>query len=155
MQFSVWITQESLVHACEHNRLLKVCQKFYETMDGIDPMDEELVRIMVIVKENKDLKTANDFPSYIYRKHMLEIYPNLTIALRGLLTCPVSVAGAERSFSELRLIKTFHRSTRIMMDARLTSSATISIESSCVRDLDLDCIIDVFAAEKARRKNIL
>ena len=38
------------------------------------------------------------------------------------------------------------------MDERLTSLATISIESSCVRDLDLDRIIDVFAAEKARRK---
>ena len=106
---------------------------------------------VVIVKENKeDLKTANDFLSYIYRKHMLEVYPNLSIALRVLLTCPVSVACAERSFSKLKLIKTFHRST--MMDERLTSLATISIESSCVRDLDLDRIIDVFAAEKARRK---
>ena len=114
-------------------------------------MNEELKRFVVIVKENKDLKTANDFLSYIYRKHnMLEIYPNLSITLRVLLTCPVSVAGAERSFSKLQLIKTFYRST--VMDARLTSLATISTESSSVRDLDLDRIIDVFAAEKARRK---
>ena len=39
-----------------------------------------------------------------------------------------------------------------MMNARLTSLAAISIESSCVRDLDLDRIIDVLAEEKARRK---
>ena len=32
------------------------------------------------------------------------------------------------------------------------SIATILIESSCVRDLDLDRIIDVFAAEKTHRK---
>ena len=151
--FNFLYNQESLLQVYGHNRLLNACQKFYETMGDIDPveMNEELERFVVIVKENKeDLKTANDFLSYIYRKHMLEVYPNLSIALRVLLTCPVSVAGAERSFSKLKLIKTFHRST--MMDERLTSLATISIESSCVRDLDLDRIIDVFAAEKARRK---
>ena len=151
--FNFLYNQESLLQVYGHNRLLNACQKFYETISDINPMEmnEELERFVVIVKENKeDFKTADDFLSYIYRKHMLEVYPNLSIALRVLLTCPVSVAGAERSFSKLKLIKTFHRST--MMDKRLTSLATISIESSCVRDLDLDRIIDVFAAEKARRK---
>ena len=137
--FNFLYNQESLLQVYGHNRLLNACQKFYETLSDINPveMNEELERFVVIVKENKeDLKTANDFLSYIYRKHMLEVYPNLPIALRVLLTCPVSVAGAERSFSKMKLIKTFHRST--MMDERLTPLATISIESSCVRDLDLD-----------------
>ena len=109
--FNFLYNQESLLQVYGHNRLLNACQKFYETMGDIDPveMNEELERFVVIVKENKeDLKTANDFLSYIYRKHMLEVYPNLSIALRVLLTCPVSVAGAERSFSKLKLIKTFH-----------------------------------------------
>ena len=50
---------------------------------------------------------------------------------------------------------TFHRSTAYYYDRRETnifSLATISIENSCVRDLDLDRIIDVFGVEKARRK---
>ena len=54
---------------------------------------------------------------------------------------------------QLTNILTFHRST-IMMDARRTSLATISIESSCVRDLDLGRIIDVFAEEKTCRKHL-
>ena len=48
---------------------------------------------------------------------------------------------------------TFHRSP--MMGVRLASLATISIVSSCVscvRDLDLDRTVDVFAGEKARWK---
>ena len=52
------------------------------------------------------------------------------------------MADAERSFSKLKLIKIFHRST--MMDERLTSLAMISIESACERDLDFDRIVNVF-----------
>ena len=66
------------------------------------------------------------------------------------MTCPISAASAERSFSELKLIKTFHRSTP--MDGRLTSLALTSIESDCVRSWDYNDIIDVFATAKARKK---
>ena len=60
----------------------------------------------------------------------------------------ISTASAERSFS--KLIKTFHRSTTI--DDRLTSLALICIESACVRSLDYNDIIDVFATAKVRKK---
>ena len=56
------------------------------------------------------------------------------------MTCFISAASAERSFS--KLIKTFLRSTT--MDDRLTSLALISIESACVRSLDYNDIIDAF-----------
>lgn len=38
-------------------------------------------------------------------------FPNLAIALRIMLTIPFTSAGAERSFSKLKLIKTYLRST--------------------------------------------
>ena len=84
-------------------------------------------------------------------KHLMEVYPNLFLALRVLLMCPLSIAGAERSSSKLKLIKTFNRST--MMDDRLLLLAIISIESDCARSLDYNHIIDVFAAEKVRNKS--
>ena len=65
------------------------------------------------------------------------------------MTCPISAGSAERSFS--KLIKTFHRSTT--MDDRPTSLALISIKSACVRSLDYNDIIDVFATAKARKKS--
>ena len=46
-----------------------------------------------------------------------------TIALRILLTFPVSVASAERSFSKQKLIKTFVRST--VVQEKLDSVATM------------------------------
>lgn len=43
---------------------------------------------------------------YIYKEQLLDLYGNLSIALRLLLTLPVTVASGERSFSALKLIKT-------------------------------------------------
>ena len=83
-------------------------------------------------------------------KHLMEVYSNLFIALRVLLTCLLFIAGAERSFSKLKLIKTFKQST--MTNDRLSSLAIILIESDCTQSLDYNHVIDVFAAEKARIK---
>ena len=63
------------------------------------------------------------------------------------MTCLISAASAERSFS--KLIKTFHRSRT--MDDRLTLLALISIESACIRRVDYNDIIDVFTTAKARK----
>jgi len=40
---------------------------------------------------------------------MHEVFPNASVALRVVLTIPVTVASGERSFSTLKLIKTFLR----------------------------------------------
>ena len=66
------------------------------------------------------------------------------------MTCPISAGSVERSFNKLKLVKTFHQSST--MDNRLTSLALISIKSACVRSLDYNNIIDVFATAMARKK---
>ena len=40
-----------------------------------------------------------------------DCYPNISVAYRILLTVPVTVASAERSFSKLKLLKNYLRST--------------------------------------------
>ena len=90
-----------------------------KTAGNIDPLEikDELKRFVVIVRKKQIFSDL-----HINRKQLLKVYPNLCIALRALLTCPaVSTARAERSFSKLKLIKIFHRST--MMDERLSSFA--------------------------------
>ena len=119
-------------------------------MGDIDPFElkDELKRFVNVIKTHRDsLKTTRDFLDYIFKKGLLEVYPNLFIALRVVMTCPISVASAERSFSTLKLIKTFHRST--IMDDRLSSLAILSVENACVRSLDYNGIIDAFATAKA------
>ena len=48
---------------------------------------------------------------YILDNYMCDLLPNLSIALRIMLTLPVSVAAGERSFSKLNLIKNYLRSS--------------------------------------------
>ena len=63
---------------------------------------------------------------------------------------PVTVATAERSFSKLKLIKTYLRN--IMQDDRLSGLAVLSIENAEARKLDVSKNIDDFASRKARRR---
>lgn len=80
---------------------------------------------------------------------MEEIYPNLWIALRIAVTLPVTIASAERSFSKLKLIKTYLRST--MSQERLSGLAIMSINHEVGKSLSYDEMIDHFASRKSRR----
>jgi len=55
------------------------------------------------------------------------------------MTLPVTVATAERSFSKLKIIKTYLRST--MSQERLDGLTIISIEHECAKDTDFDQVI--------------
>lgn len=76
--------------------------------------------------------------------------PNISIALRILLTLPVTVASGERSFSKLKIIKNYLRST--MTQNRLTGLAMISIEHEVCDSVNLKGVIKDFAEQKVRRK---
>ena len=68
---------------------------------------------------------------YLTENNLKEIYPNIYIVIRILLTVPVSTASAERSFSKLKLIKSYLRST--MGQERLSALAVLSIEADIWR----------------------
>ncbi|CAM8884341.1 unnamed protein product [Rhodiola kirilowii] len=66
-----------------------------------------------------------------------------------MLIVPVTVASAERSFSKLKILKSYLRST--MSQERLNALALISIEHEFLEKLDYDRLIDDFASKSARR----
>lgn len=78
-----------------------------------------------------------------------DAYPNIEIALRIFLTMPVSVASCERTFSKLKIIKNYLRSS--MCENRLTNLAILSIEYEIASKLDFSEIISEFALLKARK----
>ncbi|KAJ4938896.1 hypothetical protein JOQ06_028362 [Pogonophryne albipinna] len=82
---------------------------------------------------------------------MTATFSEVCTALLLYLTIPVTVATAERSFSKLKLIKTYLRSS--MGQERLRGLATLSIENSRARKLDLSSVVDDFAERKAGKIN--
>lgn len=95
------------------------------------------------------ISTPAEMLDYIYKDNILELYGNLSIALRLLLTLPITVASGERSFSTLKQIKTYLRST--MSQERLNGLAMISIEQRVRRSLNMEDIIKSFAEAKVRK----
>jgi hypothetical protein len=68
-----------------------------------------------------------------------------------MLTIPVTVASAERSFSKLKLIKSYLRST--MSQQRLNGLALLAIEKEMLTEIDYNSLINDFASQKARKVN--
>nr|CAH7756687.1 unnamed protein product [Callosobruchus chinensis] len=81
-----------------------------------------------------------------------EMFPNVVVAIKIFLTMPVTVASCERSFSKLKLIKTYLRST--MGQERLSGLAILSIEGDIARLLSYENVIKNFAMRKARKINL-
>ena len=79
----------------------------------------------------------------------MDCFPNILIAYRILLTVPVTVASAERSFSKLKLLKSYLRST--MSQERLNGLVILSIENEMLEKLEFENIIEDFASQNARK----
>ena len=77
--------------------------------------------------------------------------PAVTTLLRLFGTIPVSNATAERSFSALKRLKTYIRST--MGEERLTGLALLHVNKST--EVDPDDIIELYASKKERRIRLL
>jgi len=78
-----------------------------------------------------------------------EAFPNACIAFRMYLSIFGTSCEGERSFSTLRRIKNYTRST--MGQQKLTDLSLLCIESDLMRKLQLDDIIHSFASKKCRK----
>ena len=96
------------------------------------------------INENYPINVLN----YIKR---LESFPNACIAFRILLTIPVTVTSAERSFSKLKLINSYLRPT--MSQERLSGLTILSIEKKMLTELECKNLISNFASQKTRKIN--
>jgi hypothetical protein len=89
-------------------------------LDGLDLFSE-----LKVLKEILQIEESALIDILYYIKR-LDYFPNACIAYRILLTIPVTVASAEKSFSKLKLIKSYLRST--MSHERLNGLAILSIK---------------------------
>ena len=78
----------------------------YYDIDGLD-----LFSKLKVLKEILQIKDYTPIDILYYIKKRLDSFLNTCIAYRFLLTIPVIVASVERSFSKLKLIKSYLRLT--------------------------------------------
>lgn len=91
--------------------------------------------------------TTLELLKFIVKWDYSESVPSLALCLRFFLTICVSVATCERSFSKLKLIKSYLRST--MSQTRLSSLSILSIEKE--RKVNFDNVIEYFSKIKSRK----
>ncbi|CAA7027641.1 unnamed protein product [Microthlaspi erraticum] len=138
--------------SAKDDELMESCMKLEASLekDGVSDVDgKHLFMELQFLRGTipKEITRATEMLEFL--KRMNGCYPNTWIAYRILLTIPISVACAERSFSKLKLIKNYLRST--MSQERLNGLSMISIEQDLAEKLDYSKLTDDFASKKARR----
>lgn len=145
-------SNDELIKHCKDLHLkLKDDSSSESDIDGID-LYNEIIALKLHFAENKS-NDPQTLLQYLFTNDLISTFPNTAVALRILLTLPVSVASGERSFSKLKVIKNYLRST--MLQQRLSSLAIVSIEHEILDSLDTSKLIQDFANIKARRGKFL
>ncbi|KAL4112674.1 hypothetical protein QTP88_016421 [Uroleucon formosanum] len=108
------------------------CLVYHQVYDEVEPL-----------KLNEVLK-------FMISRDMVSSYPNLYTLYKIFYTLPVSSATAERSFSRLKLLKTYLSST--MTEDLLSNLAILSIESNTAETINFNKVISTFVSMKKCRK---
>lgn len=80
------------------------------------------------------VKDVRQLLHYVIECNLKYIYANIFIAIRLLLTIPVSIASEETNFSKLKLIKNYLRIK--LGQQRISALALLSIEAITASKLD-------------------
>ena len=147
------MTNDDLLKSCKDlDLLLQRPSLDADSLESRDIVGVDLYHEMLLFRDflsANNLKNLNAVNTLNALKGNTASFPNLSIALRILLTMPVTVASAERSFSKLKQIKNYLRTT--MSQQRLCNLAIITIENDIYNDLDVNELIKNFASVKVRK----
>jgi len=131
----------------------KLAEEYSKDISSVD-LVQEMIHIRMVHNANLGRKQLGALELLnALGEHKLEsIFPNLSISLRMFLTAPTTVASAERSFSKLKVINNYLRST--MGQDRLNNLARLNIECDIAKHIDFDTVIRSFAKKKARKATL-
>ena len=106
----------------------------------------------VFKKEIAKHTTLRDLVRMLFVHYNSVTFWEVVTAKLLFMTLPVTVASAERSFSKLKIIQSYLRSS--MGQERLSGLAVLSVEITRAGTMDLNALVNDFAELKARRMSI-
>ena len=106
-------------------------------------------KMLILSRTNVWLSPPEDLFKFIVEYGDESLFSNLPIALQILLSSGSTIASCERSFSKLKLILSYLRSS--MSQERLCDLALLDIERDETKKTNFDEIIDEFASRKLRK----
>jgi hypothetical protein len=132
-----FLLSSSTLKSLNDHELEEGCNKFaYNFSPEKGPCDVEVYDLI------SELKMMID-------QCLLWRYFSMSKKLIVILISPLLIASAERSFSKLKLLKNYLRST--MSQQKLNGLATLCIEKKLLDDVDIDPIITEFASRNVIR----
>lgn len=133
------------------NELLAHCKDLEVVLTDGNSSDLNALELADEISIVSSLLTKKETPVEVLKFiATLKFAPNLSIALRILLTLPVTVASGERSFSKQKIIKNYLRT--MQTQNRLNGLAMIAIEHQISDKLDLKSLVREFAERKVRKR---
>jgi hypothetical protein len=146
-----FLMSSTTLKSLDDTELEECCTKFANKFSVDGSSDVEVYDLISELKLLKFTLPEGALSAMDIFEHVRELdcYPNISIAYRILFTVPVTVASAERSFSKLKLLKNYLRST--MSQERLNGLATLCIEKKLLDEIDINSIINDFASRNVRR----
>lgn len=100
------------------------------------------------MNHNVKIKTLSDLAMLLQEFNL--VFHEINKLCNITITIPSSSASCERSFTALKRIKNYLRTT--MSQERLTYSGILYVEKNIVKALDLDVIVDSFATKHNNRR---
>lgn len=132
-------------------RLDNVYTFYRQDLSSRSDLEFELKALRRILKD-KDCSSPSKFLNGFcaMSPELRQLVPSLTTLVKLLLVVGISGASAERSFSVLRRLKTYLRST--MTQKRLTHLSTLCIEKERAENIDTRDILSQFVKNDVREK---
>ena len=124
---------------------------YYNLNSELLQCDHRLFKQFLADYPDIDVETASDLVDVLFKHELITFLPQLSLIATIFTSIPATSSTAERSFSTLRRVKSYLRST--MGQTRVSSLAIINIERSYANRLlqeSMDRIIDIFGKRNNR-----
>ncbi|XP_022178150.1 uncharacterized protein LOC111039128 [Myzus persicae] len=121
--------------------------------ENLEPdLENEIIQFKTIVKNfsAEEKSSMHSLLEALTTSKLNDSFPNVEIALKLFVSIPCSNGSGERSFSVLKRVKNYQRTS--LSVEKMSSLALMNIENCVLQSTDWNDFVKEFAAQKARQK---